>query len=178
MDLERAIAIPGWTTPVQLEWLAQAASECSLIVELGSMRGRSARAMVDNTKGMMYCVDTWIVENNWGHSYDLFMQNMADVMDRIVMLRMLTTDGAAKIPNDLDMVFVDAGHSYGSVYQDILHYGPKLRVGGLFCGHDYNSEAGVSQAVDELLPDAINDPENIWWIRRPDGGFSFEKDHQ
>jgi len=175
VDLSRALEIPGWTTPYQLEWLAKVASKCNVIVELGSMRGRSARAMVDNSEALIYCVDTWVVENSWGHSFDLFRKNMADVLDRIVMLRMLTEVGVRQIPDELDMVFVDAGHSYGCVYSDIMNYGPKVRVGGLLCGHDYNSSPDVKLVVDRLLPSATNEPDNMWWVRKPTGGFHLEE---
>ena len=31
---------------------------------------------------------------------------------------------------------------------------PKVKDGGILCGHDYSSQKDVRMAVDELLPDA------------------------
>ena len=53
------------------------------------------------------------------------------------------------------MIFIDAGHSYEEVKQDILAWRPLLREGGILCGHDLYKDGpyhpGVKQAVDELI---------------------------
>ena len=59
MNIERALQIPGMMSEEELVYLAELASDRECIVEIGSWMGRSARAMADNTKGKMYCVDTW-----------------------------------------------------------------------------------------------------------------------
>lgn len=66
------------------------------------------------------------------------------------------SDIAAKAikSGSLDFVFIDADHSFNAVSQDIRTWAPKLRRGGLLCGHDYaNNEYGfgreVKRAVDE-----------------------------
>jgi cephalosporin hydroxylase len=51
-------------------------------------------------------------------------------------------------------VFIDASHAYEDVIADIRLWAPKIRSGGLLCGHDYGMEAyypqwGVTRAVDE-----------------------------
>ena len=71
---------------------------------------------------------------------------------------------ACKLFDDLylDLVFIDANHSYVSVKEDILHWMPKIKKGGILCGHDYCIASkcrhiGVKKAVDEMI--GIN---NIW----------------
>lgn len=54
----------------------------------------------------------------------------------------------------LDFVFIDGDHSHRAVIADIRAWAPKLKAGGLLCGHDYaNGEyafgADVKRAVDE-----------------------------
>jgi hypothetical protein len=52
----------------------------------------------------------------------------------------------------LDLVFIDAIHTYESVKKDIETWLPKVRVGGCLSGHDYSVEFfGVIQAVNEKL---------------------------
>jgi hypothetical protein len=52
----------------------------------------------------------------------------------------------------LDVVFIDANHSYESVKSDISLWLPKVRIGGYLCGHDYSIYFfGVIQAVNEML---------------------------
>jgi predicted O-methyltransferase YrrM len=66
----------------------------------------------------------------------------------------MTTNEASKLFEDgsLDGVFIDADHSYEAVKQDIQNWLPKIRVGGILAGHDYNSTfQEVMKAVNELL---------------------------
>lgn len=54
--------------------------------------------------------------------------------------------------NSLDLVFIDAIHTYISCKRDIEEWLPKIKKGGLLCGHDYNIQFfGVIQAVNEIL---------------------------
>lgn len=54
----------------------------------------------------------------------------------------------------LDLVFIDADHSYNAVKEDVELWQPKVRKGGILCGHDYRNAAhrGVEKAVLELFP--------------------------
>lgn len=50
----------------------------------------------------------------------------------------------------LDFVFLDADHSYVAMVADLWAWRPKVRPGGLLCGHDYEPRfPGVVRAVDE-----------------------------
>jgi len=54
-----------------------------------------------------------------------------------------------------DFIYIDACHIYEAVRWDLEHYLPKLRAGGLLCGHDYFEHPvfGVVKAVDEFCRD-------------------------
>ena len=53
--------------------------------------------------------------------------------------------------NCFDFIYLDAGHDYASIKQDIDCWYPKLKPGGVFAGHDYSSQfPGVPLAVDDL----------------------------
>jgi len=70
--------------------------------------------------------------------------------------RMMSTQASAEIPNfSLDLVFIDANHSYEYAKIDIKEWLPKVRPGGLLTGHDYYGYNGVRKAVDELLPRSV-----------------------
>ena len=52
----------------------------------------------------------------------------------------------------IDIVFIDANHSYESVKNDIDLWLPKVKTGGVLSGHDYSiSFFGVIQAVNEKM---------------------------
>jgi predicted O-methyltransferase YrrM len=67
----------------------------------------------------------------------------------------------------IDMVYIDADHSYASVKADILAWSDKVKVGGLIAGHDYGME-DVSRAVDEIFK-----KENIRYFK--DSSWAFVK---
>jgi len=68
---------------------------------------------------------------------------------------------------EYDVIYIDGAHDYDSVLQDIELYYPKIKSGGLICGHDYmmpmldeetlevtwhdSPHPGVNQAIHELL---------------------------
>ena len=69
----------------------------------------------------------------------------------------------------MDIVFIDAQHSYPEVKKDISAWKKKIREGGILCGHDYNNRYAdhVVKAVDEAFPEKklkLND-NAIWAIR-------------
>jgi hypothetical protein len=73
-------------------------------------------------------------------------------------------------------VFVDADHFYDSVKADLEAWWPKVRVGGVMAGHDYNGQGdrrkgwGVKRAVDEFfgkLGLTVNiEPGLVWWTKK------------
>ncbi len=53
--------------------------------------------------------------------------------------------------NLFDFIYIDACHLYECVKQDLNDWLPKLKEGGLMCGHDYfEGFSGVIEAVDEF----------------------------
>jgi len=73
----------------------------------------------------------------------------------------------------LDFVFIDANHQYDYVKEDLVAWFPKVKPGGVFCGHDYGSKRerrgmwGVKKAVDEFalkLEYPVKDQAQIWWF--------------
>ena len=61
VNVEKAMAIQGFINEASCRWLAEQASTRRRIVEIGSWRGRSTRAMGDHLRedGVLYAVDTW-----------------------------------------------------------------------------------------------------------------------
>ena len=53
-----------------------------------------------------------------------------------------------------DMIFIDAGHTYTNVVEDIMAWRPLLRDGGVLCGHDYIDahHPDVVKAVNDYIP--------------------------
>lgn len=176
IDLTKALALPELSSMFihDLQKIAELAEDCERIVELGSYWGRSMRAMLDSSAARIWCIDSWnLPENRHGKGVgdaDLhkFLNNLRDVRDRIVILRMLTREAAGLLPEGcFDLVVIDADHSYEAVKFDIIHYAPLLRPWGILCGHDYRPGEGVARAVDELLtyPRVLHKGV-VWWAQK------------
>ena len=85
-------------------------------------------------------------------------QGVADrYPDRTRLIRAFSVDAArCAADGSLDFVFIDADHGYDGIRDDVRLWWPKIRIGGLFSGHDYRhhknktGEFGVKRAVDEF----------------------------
>ena len=180
INIEKALSLPGIHSSgfVYYPWLAEQASTRKLIVEVGSWLGGSARAMADNTEGIVYCVDPWTGtpemagDPDWqAHANDSewvfnsFTRNM-EGLTNYRAIRMFSVP-AAEVLKDLrfDMIFIDASHEYEDVKADILAWKPLLAEGGLLCGHDWGCW-GVTPAVTELLPEAHAVGIDTLWVEK------------
>jgi len=77
---------------------------------------------------------------------------------------------------ELDVVYLDGDHTYKSVRADIKAWWPRVRIGGLLCGHDYDGHPiphlkGIRRAVDEFgeasgRPVTVHGTTTIWSIRK------------
>ena len=69
---------------------------------------------------------------------------------KIRWIKKLSQDVSSEIPDtSLDFVYIDGNHSYDAVYKDLQVYWEKLKLGGLFAGHDWNAPgSGVKEAVE------------------------------
>jgi hypothetical protein len=77
-----------------------------------------------------------------------------DFDDKVVFYEVPSLEAVKYIPdNSLDLVFIDADHSYEGVYNDIQAWLPKVKDGGFICGHDLDEPRfpGVRRAVEEIF---------------------------
>jgi predicted O-methyltransferase YrrM len=165
LNIEKALAIPGFMHPIELEYLASIAEKATDIVEIGSWCGRSARAFADNTPGKVWAVDTW-ADNAYGSApaeitckpgwlMDGFARYHSDTIgSKVIRVRASSLEGSRILDyKRFDVIFIDAGHNYEDVRTDLLAWIPLLKDDGILCGHDYaDYHPGVMKAVDEFVP--------------------------
>jgi cephalosporin hydroxylase len=158
----------------------------SCVAELGVWQGRSLCSVADvilRKKLKIHAVDTFrgtpgeldIVHDCDGDLRQRFESNLTrfGIANHAVIHVGSTECIAQQISaGSLNLVFIDADHSYETVLADIKAWMPKVKVGGVLCGHDYNppgqDHAGVRQAVDELIgmQKIIVFPESSIWAHR------------
>ena len=173
IDITRALAIEGWMTRAELQWLAERASEHRVIVELGSYLGRSTRALADATEGTVYAIDDWggpreleMAKSERASLFPRFLRNVDDLPSlRLAPIQSRHEDVRWDGPTP-DMVFIDGSHDYPSVKRDLAYWLGKIPPDGLLCGHDA-SWTGVRLALDELLPGQWEKvPDTDIWMRK------------
>lgn len=140
-----------------------------VIAEIGVNRGINA----SNLLAICPCIEEmYLVDLPSNNVFDIGLFQDNKTINKIKYLSIGSELASKELPNDLDLVFIDAAHGYIEVKQDIELWLPKLRKGGIICGHDYIDyiEYGVKQAVHEYFPninlesDVLENGElKIWW---------------
>ena len=156
-------------------------------VEIGSWKGKSAAFMAteiaNSNKNIKFdCIDTW--KGSEEHQQDpdiikyhdilpIFLKNTEPVKNYINPIH-LDSIAASKLYADksLDLVFIDASHDYENVKNDIIHWLPKIKLGGIIAGHDINMD-GVNKAVTEML--ITFNTSNISWFKYINSNVKFDK---
>jgi len=143
-----------------------------MIAEVGSWKGMSTSVLakaIRDYNGKVFTIDHWMGSKRVPHHkvakivdiYSIFKRNMIalGVWDIIYPL-VMDSQTAAQIFADgiLDLVFIDADHRYECIKEDISYWLPKLKNGGILCGHDcegYYSKypREIQEMIDEHLED-------------------------
>ena len=135
-------------------------------VELGSWTGKSAAyCAVELARagklGPFFCVDTWaggeehqLYDQKFLTSLEsIFLKNIEPIRDWITPITSLSWAAADQFDDDsVDFCYVDAGHTYDAVTQDLQAWWPKVRAGSYFAGDDYTKGwPEVQRAVHDFF---------------------------
>lgn len=129
-------------------------------VEIGVQYGINARDILEKYDiKTLYLIDPYVPYPSASgegmarvEGWKIVEEYLDKFRDKIVGIRKHSWDAANDIPNELDFVYIDGDHRYEAVKKDLELYYPKVKVGGLFSGHDYAPRApAVMKAVDEFF---------------------------
>ena len=165
-----------------LAFLANDLNLTGRAVELGVWRGEFAEHNLNKWRGAKYVlVDLWtsrdtdcvngnesfcVYGGNESRSYDKMVTGLrmqrggARFAGRYEMVQNSTLEAATLFPDGhFDWLYLDATHTYAEAKADLDAWYPKVRLGGLISGHDYQFQHqaigdgyvfGVRDAVDEF----------------------------
>lgn len=118
------------------------------------------------------------VDNTLG---DCIEEVSARLKGRAEIIRISSLAFAATLsPQSVDVVYIDADHSYPCVSADIRAYAPAIRGGGFLCGHDFcDNHPGVLRAVQEFLTAAPGSGVKVYedrsWLIRIDSPIASDQ---
>jgi glycosyltransferase involved in cell wall biosynthesis len=170
-----ANSIPGWMSFKEQLFLHDTANKMESVIELGSWKGKSTHALCSSKCASVTAVDHWQGSKDEASAHEQakdgsVFKEFKDNVGHFKNLKIVKKDinEAVKDLESADMVFIDAGHTYEEVKNDIRKWKSKAKI--LLCGHDYTvAWAGVKQAVDEELggPDEVYDTIWVKWLVKP-----------
>lgn len=156
--------------------------ENGIFVELGCFKGKSTSFIVteiinQNRKINFTTIDSFEGHTNSGDNKEVeaykgienikndFDLNTSHIKKYFDCISCLSHEGAGYFDdNSVDIIFIDAGHSYEAVKKDIQAWMPKMKPNGIIAGHDYNSWVGVKKAVDERFGAPHKVENDCWFI--------------
>lgn len=133
-------------------------------VELGVLEGDHSFEMLSVLQpDKLWLVDMWTDikvsgsgsdylgndQEDWDRRYLKVVERYAPYAN-VSVLRLAGQQAARILPNDLDLVYIDACHDYECVLEDMRDWLPKLKVGGVLSGDDYSREEVVAAVADFL----------------------------
>lgn len=135
--------------------------------EIGTWAGLFAEQICRRMPGVrLLCVDPWLVypgysrdkknhEANIRKAYESAKARLAPY--HVTIRREMSTEAVQRVPDgSLDFVYIDANHADTFVTEDLTIWAPKVRRGGMVCGHDYvrdpkRPHLEVAGAVDRFI---------------------------
>jgi predicted O-methyltransferase YrrM len=126
------------------------------MAEVGVRDGRTTFYLLDNCPNLkIYGVDL----SSTGYYNPEVRQKYGD---RLIPIQGNSHSVAGLVP-EVDIVFIDADHSYAGCSGDIKAYKPKVKPGGILSGHDIDYP-GVNKAVKEQIRKFSVGPNNVWFV--------------
>lgn len=143
--------------------------------EIGACFGRYSEILCQSIPGLkLMSIDAW--NNTRNAQREASAKMLGEESTRIklapynaIVIKSSSMDAVKNVKDcTLDFVFIDAGHDYNSVAEDIREWSKKVRVGGIVSGHDYyifpnSGNRGVVDAVDEYVKENNIELLTIGW---------------
>lgn len=133
-------------------------------IELGVQKAEFSKVILSQWQNCTeyHLVDLWEHQKNYDDVANLgqqkqdeffeeAMKRMEPWKEKIHVCRNYTTNCVEKYEDEyFDFIYVDARHDFKGVWEDIVHYWPKLKSGGIMAGHDYvtNNDGPLGSGQD------------------------------
>ena len=152
-----------------------AAEKAKTVVEVGVWAGGLSRLLAEiPTVEALWLVDPW--QGPHMHNSQEAMDELArDVREwaatcpKVSIVRLPSIEAASGFPDgSIDFWHTDGDHATPMVVNDILAWWPKVKLGHILSGDNYE-QAKVSQGVKLLVPPSqleVAAKGRVWWVRK------------
>lgn len=160
MRVKRGDCVPytGWSNSVDRVGLAEIMGEAGFKrgAEIGVRKGTYSRVLCEKIPGVrLLAIDPWAPWSGGRPSQqrqDAYLEVCKQALAGfdVEYIRKTSMEAVQQVEDaSLDFVYIDALHDFDNVMMDIIHWTPKVRVGGIVAGHDYVRlhNCGVMDAV-------------------------------
>jgi hypothetical protein len=117
-------------------------------IEIGICTGENMYRILEECPNvsMIHAIDPYAPYQDWDAfidqaAMDIFKKEMIEGLKEYESKTTFYFDFSTKVvsllPDKVNWIFIDGGHDYDSVSQDLRNYYSKVEVGGIFAGHDW-----------------------------------------
>lgn len=102
-------------------------------------------------------------------TYGIAMGKLNRFRNRYTHIKKTSMEALTDIPGTVDFIYLDAGKDKRSISDDLAYWYPKVKVGGIMFGHDYNhvSYPHITTIVDNFFGIKPNVEEGgVWWVEK------------
>jgi len=156
-------------------------------VEVGVQNAKFAMTIMEKWEGkQLILVDAWrplddhldcsrVSEHEFANQLSRTRRRMKRYGNRVRIIQALSVEAAATIPDGhLDFVYIDANHAYLSCKADLAAWWPKLKMGGLFAGHDYYNASPNPDNRPDMIAEPTAESLLIWGVKPAVDEFATE----
>jgi predicted O-methyltransferase YrrM len=128
--------------------------EDTVMAEVGCLAGISTKVFAGACK-KVYAIDSWkpyseVNSERMSEAIGRFDENLKGCSN-VEVIKMHSLDAVNDFKDEgLDVVYIDANHSYAAFRKDLRAWIPKVKRGGIIAGHDYH-HLDIHIAMRELL---------------------------
>jgi len=137
--------LPGEGIPKLIEHMSS-----PIGIEIGTDDAHTTRYLLSVRPDLtLHGVDPYLAYTDWNGStctqedrdatFNRFLSVVGPFGNRYIHHRKTSNEAVNDFAdNSMDFIFIDGLHEYNQVSNDLRNYYPKLKSGGLFCGHDFS----------------------------------------
>lgn len=125
-------------TDAELRALLKYARDVDVIVEIGCYEGKTTAELAKHARGRVYSIDPFF-EGRMGIAYGELVARThcwRQGVKNVEFIKGFSYEVAPKFHFPIDLLFVDADHTFEAVVRDWEDWFPKVKTGGTIALHD------------------------------------------